>query len=115
MTRPLPRCATCGASLARANRILLKFLEVPGRPSVGWCGEHIDYGIAIGRLDDDPIPRLLVIAARGPGRVVGGPAWERRVQAAPLADYGRCPCGEPRHTSAGECPVCGLAWGRGKP
>lgn len=89
MSRPLPRCARCGATLARRGRITVTYRDLPGRPTVGWCIEHPDYSqvrgesMANNNLVDPGSSRGLVaalrrIAALGEGRLVAGPAWDRQ-------------------------------------
>jgi len=93
VSRPLPRCAWCGSSLARRGRMLIRWTAVPGTPAIAWCLPSPDDGGGAPGCSadrDDPLypwprggvpremhPELLIpeIAGRGADRVTASPAW----------------------------------------
>ena len=80
MTRRLPRCATCGASLAHKARAVIHYQDLPGQPMVGFCMEHADqlqpweYDT---RTEGRLVAMLMKLAEKDQLRVVAGPAWSR--------------------------------------
>ena len=74
MSRPIPRCALCGAKLSYKNRVTVRF-RIHGNPEVGWHLECARKDKISPFGDDDPYEddRLALmerIEARGPGRVI---------------------------------------------
>jgi hypothetical protein len=74
MSRPLPRCARCGDSLANSERVLLRWCHNRGVPEVGWHLRCADadplYEKMVGMLCGDPLRVLGEIEQRGEGRML---------------------------------------------
>lgn len=92
MTRQLPLCAFCGKSIRHTDfkgcRMTLQYRKLAGAPTIGWhydvgefnCGEQDELFAALQPcrpVDTDVVPLLRIIEARGPGRVIAGPAWHQ--------------------------------------
>lgn len=75
MSARLPKCAWCGAPLARQAYITVKIAALPGKPTVGWhwaesglCASN-DHERAAFEAGNDGDRLLEAIEKRGPGRV----------------------------------------------
>lgn len=88
MSRKLPLCAVCGASLVGRAHIRLSYAAVKGYPRIGWCEGciksevHRDFLFEDLRKDDvgekatrELILTLEIISTRGPGRLVTNKDW----------------------------------------
>ncbi len=88
MPRRKPHCAFCGERLTPKRRATLySFLELPGKPTIGWhglgngeCYEQDELSHGLCRMTPDALVAVLrEIEARGPGRVVANKDWLRLV------------------------------------
>lgn len=85
----IPNCAHCGKTLKNKARTILEFKGIPGKPWLGW--HDAESGSC---FDDDPIREhftnresrtrrvedlLMEVSTRGPGRVIAGKAWHKRL------------------------------------
>lgn len=76
----LPLCAHCGQPLPSGVHVQLTWEDLPGRPSVGWHWECEAMDELRKLLDQDPIPFLRSIHARGPGRLLAGVRFWRLIE-----------------------------------
>lgn len=73
MSRTLPLCAYCGKDLWYADRVLLQFDGMKGKPQIGWHQDHYNEDVARPPRDGPiPDPQKLIdeIQNRGRYRVV---------------------------------------------
>lgn len=77
MSRRLPLCAWCGASLRRPRgKLLLEYENDPGAPAIGWClgcWRRDPACPVVSGQDRGLVWLVKAIEARGPGRV----EWRR--------------------------------------
>ena len=85
MTRKLPLCATCGASLRFPIcqfRAVLEFKDYPGQPAVGWCDRHEGPNKELMEMmepssREEALAKIREIDLRGEGRVIRNKSTKR--------------------------------------
>ena len=86
-TLRIPRCAACGGDLTNTEleTVEVRYRKMPGCPRIAWHMSCTSVDAVAGDLFDRDLARtpgdiavwLQAIHARGPGRLVAGPAWFR--------------------------------------